>query len=736
MAPRSPSRPPPSLPPPSLAPARPPSHLQIELLAAGWEAFSSLLFVWTVVPAALSVALPAAIAIGIVSLSLSALAGPALVRRGPRGLFVAALVRALSWPLAVSPLVPHTGYNALFAAAGFGLMAGGIRRALYRRLAPTPEIPTDIATLRDKLAESAMVAGIVGGHTLMLFCVAFLRTQSPVLFKAWLEIVPALALLGTVGFTLSIRPATLRVARALAAGPSGARADHERALAQAEALPATLSYLNFSVWSAFIAIGVFYGRPGRAWSLPDALMQILLGMLFAFGVSFFQRAWDLDTVAPVLERLRAWTGAGVAKRAEPITLRRRMLRDFGLPLLFTTTLSLFSSVALYRALAVGSDLRQDIDAVAALFAAFATMIVVALGVVARAARELSRPLSMLAGAADLVAGGALDAAAPPVTGPVEVVGLGESIERMRVRLAGTIAELEHEREGLEANVAARTRELTSTLDELRRAQAALVQGERLASIGELFAGVAHEIYNPLTAIAGAAAPLEGLSADLGQVLGAFRAALPELSPARRRAIEQQIQDVDVDAALEDLVGISHLLRRASDRAVRIVGNLKSFSRSPGEVVPTDLVAGIEETLVLLGRRLRDAGITVDKQYGEVPEVLCRSGEMSQVCMNLLVNAIQALEADRRPDKPAPRILIEARRDGDAALIAVSDNGPGVPDDLAARIFEPFFTTKPRGQGTGLGLSISGDIARRHGGALSLERAEGGGARFVCKIPMT
>ncbi|MDI1450265.1 ATP-binding protein [Polyangium sp. 6x1] len=725
-----------TLPPPStIRPPKAPSHLQAEILAAAWEAFSALLFIWTVVPDALSAALPLAITIGVVSLSLSALAGPALVRRGPRGLFFAALVRTLSWPLAVSPLVPHIGSRVLFAAAGFGLMAGGIRRAFYRGLTPFAETTTDLGDLRDKLAESAMVAGIVGGHTLMLFCVAFLRTQSPVLFKAWLEIVPALALVGTIGFTLAIRPATRHVARALAAGPNGDRALHERAIAQAEALPSTLSYLNFAVWSAFITIGVFYARPSRAWSLADAVMQICLGILFAFGVSFYQRAWDRDTVAPILERLRAWTGAGVAMLAEPITLRRRMLRDFGLPLLFTTTLSLFSSVGLYRALSVGSDLRQDVNAIAALIAAFSTMVVAALGVVARTARELSRPLAVLAGAADLVAGGALDAAAPPVPGPVEVVGLGESIERMRVRLAGTIAELERERAGLEENVAARTAELTKTLDELRRAQAALVQGERLASIGELFAGVAHEIYNPLTAIAGAAAPLERLSSELGQTLAAFRAALPELSPARRNELERTMHELDVDAALEDLVGISHLLRRASDRAVRIVGNLKSFSRSPGEVVPTDLVAGIEETLVLLGRRLRDAGIEVEKRYGDVPEVLCRSGEMSQVCMNLLVNAIQALECDGRPNKPTPRIVIEARRDGGAALVAVSDNGPGVPDDLASQIFEPFFTTKPRGQGTGLGLSISGDIARRHGGALTLEREGSGGARFVCRIPL-
>jgi two-component system, NtrC family, sensor kinase len=717
--------------------ASPPSPrplFRAELVAASWESFSALLFVWAVIPAALSSALPAAIAIGSGSLAASALLGPALVRRGARGLFVAALLRTVSWPLAVIPLVSYTGARALVAAAGFGLMAGGIRRALYRRLGPEADKPADATTLRDDLSESAVVAGIFGGHALMLFCVAFLRTQSPVLFKAWLEVVPILALVGTAGFTLAVRPATRHVIAALAAGEGASRELRMRALLQAERVPNTLSYLNFTFWSGFTTIGTFLTRTGpRSWSPGDAFMQICIGIVFAFGVSFYQRSWDKDTMAPVIERLRASTGA--RERAEPIALGRRMLRDFGSPLVFTTTLSLFSSIGLYRALSAGSDLAQDINAIAALSASFATMVIAALGVVARAARDLSRPLAALAGAADRVASGALDAAVPRVSGPVEVVGLGESVERMRVRLAGTIAELELERASLEANVAARTKELTSALDELRRAQAALVAGERLASIGELFAGVAHEIYNPLTAIAGAAAPLERLSAELGEVIAASRAVLPELPPERRRELERAMREADVDAALEDLVGISTVIRRASDRAVRIVANLKSFSRTPGEVVPTDLVAGLEETLFLLGRRLRDAGIEVEKRYGEVPEVLCRSGETSQLCMNLLVNAIQALEGDPRPDKPTPRILVEARRDGDAALLAVTDNGPGVPEDIASQVFEPFFTTKPRGQGTGLGLSISRDIAQRHAGTLLLETAKAGGARFVCRIPI-
>jgi C4-dicarboxylate-specific signal transduction histidine kinase len=313
---------------------------------------------------------------------------------------------------------------------------------------------------------------------------------------------------------------------------------------------------------------------------------------------------------------------------------------------------------------------------------------------------------------------------------VEVVGLGESIERMRQALSRTIAELSEERAGLEANVEARTAELRRALDELRRAQAALIQGERLASIGELVAGVAHEINNPLNAIAGAAVPLGELAVGIREALDAYRAVEGELSPERRKALAEVRARVDLEASLEDLSGIASVIKRATDRSVRIVQNLRNFSRAPGEASPTDLHVGIEETLMLLAPRLRHGSIRVERRFGELPPVVCRGGEMNQVFMNLLVNAIQAVE-----QAGEGTITVETRLEGDTAVVSVADDGSGVPEALRLRVFDPFFTTKPRGQGTGLGLSISTDIARRHGGTLSLEVPESGGARFVCRIPV-
>jgi two-component system, NtrC family, sensor kinase len=307
-----------------------------------------------------------------------------------------------------------------------------------------------------------------------------------------------------------------------------------------------------------------------------------------------------------------------------------------------------------------------------------------------------------------------------------------------VNLVGNIAELEEKKAGLEANVAARTAELTRTLEELKRTQATLIHGERLASIGELVAGVAHEINNPLNAIAGAAVPLAELAPELREVLGAYREAEAELPPARRAALEKLRTRLDLDASLDDLVGISTVIRRAVDRSVKIVQNLRSFSRASGEDSPADLHAGIEETLMLLAPRLRASGVELVRKLGDLPPVVCRAGEMNQVFMNLLVNALQALEGTTAgAGAPPPVITVETWVEDETAVVAVSDNGPGVPSGLETRIFDPFFTTKPRGQGTGLGLSISTDIARRHGGSLSLEAPGpgGAGARFVCRLPL-
>lgn len=710
--------------------------LRAEIVAAGWEIFSVLLFFSAVVPAALGSPWPSALFVG--SLTLSAAMARPLVALGRRGFLLAALLRFACWPAIITTLVGFD-LQMVVASCGFGLMAGGMRRAIYRReLDPLPEEPSPVrlrSDLRPQLADNATVVGILGGHVMLLFTVAFLRTESAVVFRAWWEIIPALAILGTVGFTLAVRPATSHIVAALRLGPQGDREILLRALDQAVRLPRRLSHVNFVAWMSSTAIAVLYLQPGpERWSWADAVMQLAFSALFSWGVSFYQRAWHEDTVRPITRRLRAWSGAPDA--AATIDIRQRMIEDFGLPLLFTLALSLLASIGLYRTLGVELSLREDFNAITALCASFLMLVLAVGSVFVRAAARLSEPLSRLAQAADKVASGHLERAVPQVAGPSEVIGLGRSIERMRRALAQTIAELKEERAGLETRVARRTAELSDALEELKQAQTALIQGERMALIGELVAGVAHEIYNPLNAISGSIGSVARVQEELEAMLAAYARAERSLPEDERRALADKRDELDLDGALDDLRGIVKVVQSATRRSVEIVGNLKSFSRAPTEPIPSDLHEGLRETLSLLRHRLRHRGIEVVERFGDLPAVVCRAGEINQVFMNLLTNAAQAV-TETHPGGGG-RIEIHTEAEGDDVTITIADNGPGVPEEIAARVFDPFFTTKLRGQGTGLGLSISSEIVRRHGGVLALDDDPGApsGARFVCRLPIT
>ncbi|RLB46698.1 MAG: hypothetical protein DRI90_27105 [Deltaproteobacteria bacterium] len=710
--------------------------VRAEVIATAWETFSVLLFVSAVIPAAYTTPWPSIIFL--CGLLVSSLLAKPLTRRGRRGFMLAGSIRLVCWPLGVTPLLPVADIRILVASCGFGLMAGGIRRAVYRRLIdPMPAKPSPVrlrADLNTELSENAMVAGIVGGHVMLLFSVAFLRTASKVVFRAWWEIIPALAILGTVAFTLAIGPVTKKALTALRVGRHGDRQLLLSALGHATAIAKNLSYVNLAVWMVCVAIGVVYFQPTLGqWHWPDAIMQLAFGSLFAWGVSFYQRGWHQDAVAPLIERLHDWTDT--AAERQDVSIRSRMLSDFGFPVLFALALSLLASIGLYRTLGRDLPLQEDFNAILALCASFAMLVLAVGGVFMRAARNLSNPLSELAHSADRVAGGELDAAVPRVQGPIEVVGLGESIEDMREALARTIDELRRERAGLETHVQRRTAELRSALEELKQAQTALIQEKRMALIGELVASVAHEIHNPLNAIAGSVSSLERVAGELDEMLLAYGRTETLLPAEERQRLAKQRAALDIDGALEDLAGVVKVVQNATRRSVAIVANVRSFSRAPTEPIPADLHTGLAETLSLLRHRLTQTGIEVIERYGQLPEVICRAGEVNQVFMNLLTNAIHAVVARR--GSQGGTIVVTTEADDETATVAISDNGAGVPAALVDQVFDPFFTNKPPGEGTGIGLSISREIVRRHGGTLIVERDTelGGGARFVCRLPL-
>ncbi len=741
--------------------------LRAEGVAAAWECFSALLFVSAVFPAAFASPWPGVLFA--VTLAASALVARSMVRSRSGRFGFAAALRLPSWVGAITPLLPGSDLRVLVACCGFGVMAFALRRFIYRRwLEPTAGDLVHVAReLRVQLSENAAVAGIVGGHVMLLFSVAFLRTRSNVVFRAWWEIVPALTLIGTAGFTLTVRLLTADIVSALEASLAAQPSDEaesaaaeapeatvapeatdatERddatdpalavrlaaALVQAQRAPARLSALNFGLWLVCIAIGVAVIHPPPR-RVPDIVVALSCGTLFAWGVSFYQRGWHTDALAPVLRHLRA--ALGVRATVAAVSLRRRMLTEFGVPVLFTFALSLFASIGLYRALSDEPTWQDDFAAITALSASFAMLVIAVGNLFRRVARELSAPLTEIAASADRVATGELALAVAEVSGPREVVGLGRSIERMRQSLATTIAALESERETLETRVAERTIELRRALDELKQAQAALVHGERMALLGQLVAGVAHEIYNPLTAVTGSISSLERVRDELGAMLAASRRAEANLPPRDREALEELRASLDVDGALEDLRGIVKVVNGAARRSVEIVATLKMLARSASEPEPVDLTAGLEETLALSSFRTRAVGIEVDTRLEPLGLVECHAGEIHQVFMNLVSNAIDAV-TEGMPERGGGRILVRATTAGDDVLIVLADNGPGVTAGLEERIFEPFFTTKAAGKGTGLGLSISREITNRHGGSLTVERAAPplGGAQFVCRLP--
>jgi signal transduction histidine kinase len=287
--------------------------------------------------------------------------------------------------------------------------------------------------------------------------------------------------------------------------------------------------------------------------------------------------------------------------------------------------------------------------------------------------------------------------------------------------------------GLEDKVRVRTEqlraaneELASAYRELQSAQMQLIQREKMASVGQLVAGVAHELNNPIGFIYSNVGTLEDFVSRLRAMLEVFRATpLPEPAQA---AVQQRWETLKVDYALRYLDSMIQGIREGAERSRKIVRDLRVFARGQDEVWQSvDLHEEIESSLTLLNHLLKDR-ITIDRRFGALPAVECIRSQMDQVFLNLLANAGQAIVGPGR-------ISIETRTDGEQAVVVIADTGAGIAADVLARIFDPFFTTKPVGEGTGLGLSISYEIVKKHGGQLSAESPAGGGAVFTLRVPI-
>ncbi len=287
-------------------------------------------------------------------------------------------------------------------------------------------------------------------------------------------------------------------------------------------------------------------------------------------------------------------------------------------------------------------------------------------------------------------------------------------------------------------------QLETTLNNLKETQAQLVQTEKMSGLGQLVAGVAHEVKNPLNFIQG---NLEYANQYVTQIF-TLLAQYQQVYPAPPAALQDLLEATDLEFVSQDLRKLLNSMEMGADRIQQIVSSLRNFSRVDGETQElTDVQAGIEGTLLILRTRFSATadrpGIALVKEFGDIPPVSCHVGQLNQVVMNLIANAIDAIDEDAasrefEANVAAPKqiTIVTEQLSDDYIGIRVRDNGPGMSTATQAKIFETFFTTKPTGKGTGLGLSISHQIiTEKHGGQLVCESHLGNGATFSIILPI-
>lgn len=290
--------------------------------------------------------------------------------------------------------------------------------------------------------------------------------------------------------------------------------------------------------------------------------------------------------------------------------------------------------------------------------------------------------------------------------------------------------LAYEKEQLEQRVSERTQELTEALHTLKQAQVQLIQTEKMSSLGQMVAGIAHEINNPVNFISGNLDYTMRYAQDLLSLVTLYQQEYPHPTPA----LHHHIQSIDLSFLQTDLPKILASMRMGTQRIQQIVLSLRNFSRlDEASKKFAELHSGIDSTLLILNNRLRQ-GIDVIKQYGDLPLVECHPAQINQVFMNLLSNSIDALLEDSQIHPKQITICTE-QIDSGWVCITIKDNGPGIPPGIQDKLFDPFFTTKPVGQGTGLGLSICYDIVKKHQGNIRIRPTNGQGAEFQVFLPI-
>ena len=313
----------------------------------------------------------------------------------------------------------------------------------------------------------------------------------------------------------------------------------------------------------------------------------------------------------------------------------------------------------------------------------------------------------------------------------------ERIEVLNLLTAQSAISIENARlyQDLEAKVEERTQHLQQTLQQLQQTQAQLIQTEKMSSLGQMVAGMAHEINNPITFISGNITHAREYVQDLLELLNSYQESLSVPSVT----LQEKLEEIDLEFICEDLEKIFDSMQTGSDRIRKIILGLRNFSGLNEQgMKQVDIHEGLESTLMILQHRLRgnssSPDIAIVKNYGQLPPVNCYASQLNQVFLQILTNAIDALNASKAD---CPTITITSQMQNQESIrISIADNGPGMSETVQQRIFDPFFTTKPVGQGTGLGLSISYQIVtEQHGGELQCISQLKKGTELIIDIPI-
>ncbi len=305
----------------------------------------------------------------------------------------------------------------------------------------------------------------------------------------------------------------------------------------------------------------------------------------------------------------------------------------------------------------------------------------------------------------------------------------QRVEKERKTLSILLEETIDELQRKSGVVEEANKALTKTLKDLREAQQQLVMSEKMASLGQLTAGVAHEINNPINFVSANIKPLKEDLADILECIDQYEKVIEEnkLQPAFLQ-VAQFKKNKDILFSMQEIQELLKGIEEGASRTTEIVKGLRNFSRLDQNIIKkANINEGIESTLTLLHSVYKDK-VEIEKDYGTIPEVECLPGQINQVLMNILSNAIQAIPGEGK-------IFIKTWSEEPNIKISIKDTGCGIGDEIKQKIFDPFFTTKEVGKGTGLGLSISYGIIEKHNGKIEVNSETGRGSEFIITLPV-